>query len=332
MTTEKTTASAAPERELEPNERNACAGRWDDWLEVLLTPACNGCCAWCVERTGWHPEKRATPHQIAAAALGTRCKYIMLLGGEPTLYPELDGIIGTLSDAGRGVCVTTNGSRLHDDGVLRALARCYRVNLSIHHFCLAANARITGIPLDMVNLHDAVAFLVGRGVGVRLNCNIIRGQIDSIKMMEYYAGFARALGIGSVRFAELRHSGEFISLAQICQQRWGLNEDPYRLGCWREAQAWGIKINLRQMCGWQEPSRPKYRNPSPKPKPVLYYDGQLYPGWQRKRSMDPMDAKALKQLLEDVAAGRKTPDQAAAIIKNQQSEKPEPAPNGNCTY
>ena len=42
-----------------PHEKNFCGGNFQDWLEVNLTPTCNGNCKWCVEKIGWQPKKHA---------------------------------------------------------------------------------------------------------------------------------------------------------------------------------------------------------------------------------------------------------------------------------
>ena len=36
-----------------PNKLNFCGGNFQDWLEVMLTPACNGKCSWCIEKNGY---------------------------------------------------------------------------------------------------------------------------------------------------------------------------------------------------------------------------------------------------------------------------------------
>ena len=71
-----------------PHPENFCGGNYQDWVEVMLTEKCNGKCSWCIEKRGWHPKKHAQPYEIVNAILETGRKNVILLGGEPTLYPD----------------------------------------------------------------------------------------------------------------------------------------------------------------------------------------------------------------------------------------------------
>lgn len=268
-----------------PNPRNFCGGAYDDWLEVMLLDACNGRCAWCVERGGYRPKHRASVLEMAQAILAAPERNVILLGGEPTLHPDLGYLIKATRDE-KAMYVTSNGSRIDPRFVAEVLDGIVGLNLSIHHYDLAVNREITGIDLDEETLEWAVVECRRRGIAVRLNCNVIRGRIATLEAVRGYIHWAQDRGIWSVRFGELRNSPEFVSLVDVMSDEsrgYGLNEEPFVLGCHKEVEIEGSHVAFRQVCGLQTRNRPMPANPkSVYPKHVLYYDAKLYEGWQKE--------------------------------------------------
>lgn len=269
------------------NPRNFCGGNYSDWLEVKLTGECNGLCVWCVEHGGFNPKIPASYTCICKSILDSGAKNILLLGGEPTLYPDLQKIINFCASRSISTSTTTNGKLLSTNFVNANLSNINNVNISIHHYNFSVNAGITGVHLDD-NLYQAISLLINNGVSVRLNCNLIPGYIDSVTEIGKYLEFAKSLGIKSVRFAELKlESGDFVDLHKIYGDQYGLNSDPYLLGCVNNCVIDGINVNFRQMCGLQNHNRCKPNNPkSSQQKRVLYNDGKIYPGWISQKLYD----------------------------------------------
>ena len=303
-----------------PHPNNACSGRFEDWLEICLTSRCNGNCAWCVDRRGWHPKTITGWNVIVAVAVGTEKKNIILLGGEPTLHPDIKNIIDALYQANKNVYVTTNGSKLTKRWVKEYLMNVHTVNISLHSTDLDENKTITGIGIDYNNLSGSISWLRSRGKGVRLNCNCIKGFIDSKEKMLEYIHFGKGLNVASVRFAELKYDeNDFIDLADIWDYQYGLNKDPFRLGCSMDAVIDGMPVNFRQMCGFQTNLRPRPENPIfDTNKKVLYYDGVLYNGWQMEEPMN-----VIELVLQKVKDGALTPEEGRVLIESQYNDKPE---------
>ena len=266
-----------------PNKGNFCGGNFQDWIEVNLTDRCNGKCSWCIEKEGWHPKTHAPWEKIVATALNTGKTNVILLGGEPTLHPDLPKIIAYLVSNGKKAWITTNGGKLTPDFVRKNLVGVHGVNISIHDFDLQRNQWITGINLQEDILKEAIEILHEMKATVRLNCNCIQGHIDSEHRIHDYLAWAKKIKADKVRFAELKlDTGAFVDLAKILHHQYGLNDEPFSLGCNKDAVVDGMPVNFRQMCGFQTPLR--YRPPNPRhyPKQVVYYDGKLYNGWQTK--------------------------------------------------
>lgn len=303
-----------------PNKRNFCGGNFQDWLEVNLTSECNGRCSWCVERTGYKPDAVATWQELCQAALSTEKLNIILLGGEPTLYPDLYPLSCALSAAGRRVWITTNGSMLTPQYVRDNLRNITGINISVHHYDLGRNATITGVELDKATLKDSLITLhqdTYAQVSVRLNCNCIAGQIDSQREIVSYVEFAKGILADKIRFAELRNDDTgFVDLAALFLHEHGLNDDPFAEGCNSDAVVWGMPVNFRQMCGLQTSRRARPEDPQQALKQVLYYDGKLYDGWQTAgKEDDVMEPRDLKELLQKVADGEISADAAIEVIR-----------------
>jgi pyruvate-formate lyase-activating enzyme len=318
-----------------PHPNTFCGNGYKDWLEVNLTPDCNASCSWCVERRGWHPVYRAPWEDIVAAAHDVGRKNIILLGGEPTLYPRLGDVIETLALLGHDVWITTNGSTLTEEFVKRHLKWLHGINVSIHSYDMDYNYLITGVPIVERTLYGAFEALAERRIGIRLNCNCILGFIDSPDEITAYLRWARdGMGVTSVRFAELKHdAGAFVDLASILDHQYGLNDDPYICGCTHDAVIEGVNVNFRQMCGMQTELRPCPSHPVIQPHPVLYYDGKLYDGWQQQEGRE-MRKEEMEKVLWQVKQGTITIAKAMEILRNAERERRLRAERtgGNCQY
>ena len=298
-----------------PNSRNFCGGGFPGWLEVYLTDVCNGKCAWCVDKNGWHPKYHATWQDIARAAIGSGKQNIILLGGEPTLYPNLREVITCLHAAGKRAWLTTNGSRLSKDYVEHHLKGLYGINISVHHYDLKKNQEITGLLLDPLVLREALSVLREWGCAVRFNCNCIRGMIDSREKIRRYIRFARKVGADKIRFAELKDDeADFVDLAFLLHHKYGLNDNPFSEGCNSNAVIDGMAVNFRQMCGLLTGCRPCPVDPQQEIKIVLYYNGKFYKGWQMAKKKNKKD-ESLSDILKALSQGKISQRKALNAIK-----------------
>lgn len=303
---------------MKPNIKNFCGGNFQDWLEVYLTGKCNGRCSWCIDKNGFKPKHQASWNEITRAILETGKQNIILLGGEPTLYPDVSSIIHYLREHNKEVYITTNGGKLSPGFIRTNLSELTGINISIHNYDLEMNRKITGIMVK--NLPEIVEILHEFKIIIRLNCNCIKGHIDRLERIYAYIDWAKSLKVDKVRFAELKMDDEhFVDLAEVFHHRYGLNDDPYVNGCNQYAEINGMQINFRQMCGCQTNLRPYPKDAEQiGNKKVVYYDGKVYDGWQSKE--DPMKKKKLLELLQDVADKKIDVETAADILKNE--EKP----------
>ena len=264
---------------------------------------------------------------MVSAAVAAGMLNVQLLGGEPTLHKDLRSIIGGLVRRGRKVWLTTNGSRLSADYVQQVLAGVSGVNVSVHHYNLAANAVVTGINLDFETLRAAIERLHDLGATVRLNCTCIAGAVDSrSEMSRYIDRLAKPLGTDTVRFAELKgNTDSFVNLTRALGGGYGLTDDPFRYGCSLDATIDEMPVNLRIMCGLQTKYRPAPLSPEQVPNPVLYYDGVIYSGWQLRKEilMPPVNHVeatvtnlAIDAVIAKLTASKINTEEASRLLKD----------------
>lgn len=287
-----------------PNKNNFCGGNYDDWFEVMLTEKCNGGCNWCIEKNGYHPKKHASAEVLVNKILNYPVRSgklnVILLGGEPTLYKDMFELVNGIKDD-VDIYVTTNGSMITEDYIEKNLKGVKGINISIHHYDLSKNQEITKIQLNQEYLEDAIVLCRRLNIGIRFNCNVIKGYIDSGSEILKFVQWAKETGADKIRFAELKNEqGQFIDLAKIMNYRYGLNDNPYIDGCNKDAVINDIPVNFRQMCGLQTPLRQQPINPKCiYPKKVLYYDGEIYNGWQTKgMEVNDMTDKEIRELIQ----------------------------------
>lgn len=331
---------------MKAHTNNFCSGScYQDWLEVNLLSDCNGRCSWCINKNSFMPTKEVSINTICKAAIDSGKKNVILLGGEPTLHKHLHKIIDILTSHNLNVYLTTNGSLLTRKYCKENLQGLKGINISVHHYSPYINSIITGLLLDYKVLQSSIQQLQLQNTSVRLNCNIIYGKIDTVISIQHYIRFAKEMNVFEVRFAELKNdTNNFVGLETIFGKGvYGLNEDPFTQGCVNTGYLDGVFCSFRQMCGLQNPLRPLPIAPEQVQKDVLYYDGNIYKGWQISlQERKNMDEKLLTLILEKVKSGELTVEEAKKAFEVHEKEmlkamqgnhKPQQSASGfGCVY
>jgi MoaA/NifB/PqqE/SkfB family radical SAM enzyme len=304
-----------------PHPSNFCAGYYSDWLEVNLTEKCNASCEWCLGRDGYRPQYHAPKEEMLRAILESDKNHILLLGGEPLLYRDLGYLIKQLKLSNRKTYLTTNGFLLSKDYVLKNLVGLTGINISIHHYDMMKNREITGILVDEEKLKESVEFLVSLGIDIRINCNIIKGMIDSSERCYKFIAWMKLIGINNVRFGELKlFDQSFVDLAKIFNYKHGLTDNPYLEGCNKDCVINDVFVNFRQMCGLQTKFRSTPAEYKKADRQVLYYDGKFYHGWQEEDRENDMTKKSndrdenIKKLLKKITDEKLTEEEIKSIL------------------
>jgi radical SAM protein with 4Fe4S-binding SPASM domain len=135
-------------------------------MEIEFSLRCNFRCPYCyVPR---HPDvsqelRRSEIRDVIlqAAALGAR--KIIILGGEPTIYPHILEMIDFIRSHGLDVEMFTNGSGISADFAAALAAQSVRVVLKMNSFDEALQDRLTGVPGSYRQIRQSLAHLQQAG-------------------------------------------------------------------------------------------------------------------------------------------------------------------------
>jgi pyruvate formate lyase activating enzyme len=176
-----------------------------DWrgrvCAVLFLGGCNFRCPFCHNHSlVLAPEEYETiPVEAVARQLAPYRKWlggICLTGGEPTLDPDLPGMIRFLKDCGWAVKLDTNGSRpevlarLLAGGLLDAVAMDVKAPLDPGKY-----ARCVGVPVDLDLIWESIRLLGESGIEHEFRMTVV----PRYHAEEDVAAWAAALGGGPAR-------------------------------------------------------------------------------------------------------------------------------------
>ena len=298
-----------------PHKENRCAIPADktEWLEVYLTKKCNAKCEWCFDKNSYHPLDKCDYKQMAEKIITFQQPNIILTGGEPTLYKDLDKLIDILNTNNKNVYITTNGSKLNENFVDK-LMNIKGITISIHHFDLNRNYELTGIKLDENVLTLCIQKLKALNIDVRINCTVTKGYIQTLDDIYDFIEFGKKMGVNAMRFAEISYYDDlFVDLNKIFNNNYGLSDEPFTNGCYKTATINDMQVDFKLSCGalTQHRKLPEgatsvvYKN-------VIYYDGEAYKGWQT--SYNQFDEKTIDSILDNLLKSKISKEKAIKYL------------------
>lgn len=153
--------------------------RLEDVVRVVFQ--CNQACRFCFVSTHLPaPTEAQVREAIAAAARAGRA--VALSGGEPTLHPDLAGLVALAAGGASLVTLQTNAVRLAEPGAAQALADAglQEAFVSLHGAQAAVADAVTGAPGTFARTCAGVDALQAAGVRVRLNFVICRSNAGQL--------------------------------------------------------------------------------------------------------------------------------------------------------
>ena len=116
-------------------------------MEIEFTRACNYRCPYCYAAAPVELEKELTPEEIRSAVTQARelgARKIVILGGEPLVYPKLDEMIEFISGLGMAVEIFTNGELVTQERAEFFFRHDCRVVVKLNSFREDVHDRMTG--------------------------------------------------------------------------------------------------------------------------------------------------------------------------------------------
>lgn len=101
-----------------------------DYMSVVVTHECNMSCSFCIDQYRGRKEYISWDSVNSAISLGKLhgIRDILLIGGEPTLHPEIVGITQRFKDFGFRVIMTTNYTRPCVVSRLDGIVDCFNIS------------------------------------------------------------------------------------------------------------------------------------------------------------------------------------------------------------
>lgn len=196
---------------LKPSQKSICGNSYN-LLNIKLLNSCNGKCEFCI--AAGTPFKSSTNAQrfIETANSMTNFTKVDVLGGEPTLYPDLVKVLKGIRPYKKEIGIISNGSNLKV--IKECLSYLDTVTLSIHSFDYSKNS--TGIYINEKELKDLNK---SKGKVETIATVVVTNKtVSNLKEIKAYARKAKKLGFSAIKLMELVTSNEnldFIDLQDL---------------------------------------------------------------------------------------------------------------------
>lgn len=264
------------------NPRNSCVDCKNNGINIKITNKCNCDCSFCIEKGGLDTEEKDVERLIDATNL-LEYESVLVLGGEPLLYPHLESYLAGIKN--KRIYLTTNGTLLDADKAEMLSRYLAAINISIHSYTEYTNALVYKIQdYSFKKIAEAITVFRKNNVPVRINCNLIKGIMDTRLRAYAMIECACMLGANSIRFAELQHCEDmYVDATEIFD---GLPDDPYVSGCEQEVYREGdFRATVKMTCGFVNGLKEVPVDPGRKQtqRKVIYPDGEVRDGWYNIR-------------------------------------------------
>ncbi len=181
------------------------------YLRLSLTDRCNFRCRYCLPEAeqAFHPKEKTLRLQDWERLLplfkDLGIRKVRLTGGEPTLHPDLLGMVGTLSGSGfKETALTTNGFRLAKLAPEIKRLGLGRVNVHLDSLDPAGFDRASQTKGLLPRVLEGIRRAKAEGLSPKVNAVLMKGENE--REAEEFLEFSAREGI-EVRFIELMPTG-----------------------------------------------------------------------------------------------------------------------------
>ena len=185
-----------------------------------LTPVCNFSCRMCyVRKTAEEVRNSSRPMRtleqwlaLAREARDAGMLYLLLTGGEPTIWPGFWELYKELMQMGLVVSINTNGSML-DEKAVEQLSEYppRRVNITLYGACDRTYEELCGVKGMFSKVDNSITRLKEAGIQVKLNCSLTPRNAGDLEAMAAYAkSRSLILDIATYMFPPLRRDSSMV--------------------------------------------------------------------------------------------------------------------------
>lgn len=193
---------------LKPSPYSICGNSYN-LLNIKLLNGCNGKCEFCI--AAGTPFKKSADAQrfIDTANSMTKFSKVDVLGGEPTLYPNLVKVLKGIRPYKKDIGIISNGSNLKI--IKECIPYLDTVTLSIHSFDYSKNS--TGICINEKELKNLNK---NKGKAEVIAAVVVTNKtVSNLKEIKSYARKAKKLGFSAIKLMELVTSNENVNFIDL---------------------------------------------------------------------------------------------------------------------
>ena len=183
-------------------------------LYIHINKVCNARCGFCNIYKHNEPKIEFNFDKLSEVLIELIANHklgrIAITGGETFLDIELlDNLLSTIKEIVKNPIVTinTNASMLFKIYQLKNIDVLTEIRISRHHYLDQYNNCIFGI--KCATLSEISEAVKEYGNIIKLNCNLIKGHIDSVEKISNYLDVASTIGISEVGFIGLMPFNEY---------------------------------------------------------------------------------------------------------------------------
>jgi radical SAM protein with 4Fe4S-binding SPASM domain len=157
------------------------------WL--VLTYKCNNKCNWCYADSNHLKEKHVFPEQYEEGTVNLLksldIKRAIMIGGEPTLYPNLPNILRKFETAEIDRGLVSNGRKLKNYGFAKELkdSGLKAMSISFSGYCSSIQDELTGIPGSFDEAMTGLENALSAGLKVSSNTVITKDNVGKLEKM-----------------------------------------------------------------------------------------------------------------------------------------------------
>lgn len=179
-------------------------------LYIDISSACNASCPFCIAPTIGRKDGPRFLEGVKFALDLTESVdgTVQVVGGEPMISKRLSPLLREIGARNyRRIVVNTNGSFISDNIVSTMKSNgVTHVNLSRHHYNEDRNQQIMRLKPELPNsmFVDGLEHIADSGIYTRMNCNLIKGYIDSLQEILNYIGWCNNdVGCKNISFSQV---------------------------------------------------------------------------------------------------------------------------------
>jgi len=271
--------------DLIPNDVCHCSNNKPKLLQVKIINACNGKCAFCIDKGNYAPMIVNADKMIEAILSEPDYPTVDITGGEPFLnFDVLLKVLKAIRPYKEYIIVNTNGSLLSKEKVEQLNGLVDLLKIALHHYEEKENAKIIGQFVSFENIKQSLA-----SKKFRTTFNMVITEAmgkEREKFIDKIVDLCHYMNVDSVSLNEIRYIGENHGYPEYAPNHikgydvfeklgvieYKTSEELITKGCVDDFKYREIDFRIKRLCGYKlKPTEQTFK--------VIYSNGEKFDDW-----------------------------------------------------